>query len=138
MKRDVRLRGLSSEHHRALVLARSLTEHQGAWSRADGAALGQRFDQEIEPHFRTEDELLLPALRRAGAVKLQERIAADHGFLRSQVAAARVGDGRAARAFALRLHDHVRFEERELFPVCEDLLSDEVLEAVARRSPAER
>jgi hemerythrin-like domain-containing protein len=31
------------------------------------------------------------------------------------------------RAFAERLQDHVRFEERTLFPACEALLSGEQL-----------
>ena len=137
MKRDVRLRGLSSEHHNALVLARSVVEREGSWTKDDGAMLGRRFDAELEPHFRVEDELLLPALRRAGASSLAERTAVDHAFLRSHVEAARAGDGGAARAFAERLGDHVRFEERELFPACEQLLPGEALDEVARRAPKE-
>jgi hemerythrin-like domain-containing protein len=43
----------------------------------------------------------------------------------------------AARAFGERLGDHVRFEERELFPACEATLSDDVLDEVARRVPRE-
>lgn len=137
MKRDPRLAGLSSEHHRALVLARALTAHPGAWTAVDGAALGRRFEAELEPHFRVEDELLLPALRCAGnaAAALAERTAADHAFLRAQLAAARAGDGAAADAFAARLVEHVRFEEREVFPACEALVPGAVLDEVARRAP---
>jgi hemerythrin-like domain-containing protein len=133
MKRDRRLRDLSAQHHRALVIARALSREALDWSREDGIVLGEGFDREIDPHFRIEEEVLLPALRRAGALPLAERTETDHAFLRRTVAAARQGDALAARAFGERLTDHVRFEERELFPACEATLSDEVLDDVAER-----
>lgn len=136
MKRDARLRGLSSEHHRALVLARTLTTLIGE-GRADEAArrLVEGFDRELEPHFRVEEELLLPALRDAGEPELVARTEADHAFMRAQASAARAGGDADALAFAERLTEHVRFEERELFPRCEATLPAAVLDAVARRSP---
>lgn len=135
MKRDARLHGLSSEHHGALVLARSLDRAHAAWTREDGEAFGRRFDRELEPHFRVEEELLLPALVGAGAQAIAARVADDHARLREGAAAVRAGDGGAARAFAERLREHVRFEERELFPACEELLAGETLDEVARRAP---
>jgi hemerythrin-like domain-containing protein len=135
MKRDARLRGLSSGHHHALVLARSLTGRQRPWTQDDGAELARRFVSELEPHFRAEEDLLLPALRRTGATALADRTIEDHAFLRSRAEAVRSGDAGAARAFGERLRDHVRFEERELFPACEKLLPDDVLEEVSRRAP---
>ncbi len=137
MKRDVRLRGLSSEHHHALVFARSVTDHLADWTPDDGAALERRFALAIDPHFRIEDELLLPALRSAGAADLVERTAEDHAYLRRHAEAAGAGDADVARAFAMRLIEHVRFEERDLFPACEELLTSEALDEVARRAPKE-
>jgi hemerythrin-like domain-containing protein len=136
MKRDPRLLGLSSQHHWALVLARALAQEPLDWSREKGIAFGARFDAELEPHFLIEDEVLLPALRRAGATILAERTETDHAFLRASMLAARNGEG-AARAFGERLGDHVRFEERELFLACEAAFSDDVLDEVARRAPKE-
>jgi hemerythrin-like domain-containing protein len=138
MKRDPRLRGLSAEHHHALVLARRMARLAAgdAVDAGDAAAVGARFDRELEPHFRTEEELLLPALRAAGEAALAARTEADHAALRAAMAAARAGDGAALREFAARLEEHVRFEERELFPRCEERLADDVLDAVARRAPA--
>ena len=138
MNRDIRLHGLSSDHHRALVLARSVDDLAASWTDDDGAVLGRRFDAELEPHFRVEDDVLLPALRRAGAAALADRTAEDHAFLREQIAAARAGDGGAARAFGQRLGAHVRFEERELFPACEELLPAKVLDEILRVSPKRR
>lgn len=134
MKRDPRLRDLSSEHHQALVLGRMLTEHAGPWQRADGDALHERFERELEPHFRIEEELLLPALRDAGCGALATRTADDHARVRALVAQAHGGDGAAAHALGALLVEHVRFEEREMFPACEQHLASDVLEAVARRT----
>ncbi len=134
MKRDPRLHGLSSEHHDALVLARSLKRHVGPWTQEHGAQLGQRFDTELEPHFCVEEQVLLVALGIAGQKVLVDRTLDEHKALRTLAGAARNGDGDAALEFGIRLHDHVRFEERELFPVCE-LLSDDVLEEVRTRRP---
>ena len=132
MKRDARLRRLSGEHHHALVLARELSRHV-----ASGAAdapvvrdLRGRFDRELEPHFRVEETILLPALRALGDHALAARIEADHSALRAHLAAAERGDAGQLGLFAERLVEHVRFEERELFPRCEALLPDAVLDAV--------
>jgi len=132
MKRDVRLRGLSSEHHQALVLARSVEGLCEAWSPGARADLSSRFAGELEPHFQVEERLLLPALRDAGQAALAERTARDHEFLRAKASEAIAGDDKAARAFAERLRQHVRFEEQELFPACEALLPGSVLDEVAR------
>jgi len=137
MKRDPRLQGLSSEHHQALVLARSLRGLVRA-GRADATAaraLAERFQRELEPHFRIEDEVLLPALREAGEGALAERTAADHAFLRGHAATAGTGSAAGLGAFAERLAEHVRFEESELFPRCEACLSAATLDEVARRAP---
>lgn len=135
MKRDPRLHGLSSEHHHALVLARTLLAPGQAWGSVEGAALAERFAAELEPHFQLEEEILLPALRAAGATSLAIRTDEDHGFLRAKMSLAAGGDYEAAAAFGQRLQEHVRFEERELFPACEALLTREVLDEVARRCP---
>ena len=103
--------------------------------RADDAArqLADRFERELEPHFRVEETLLLPALRAVGEDALVERTAADHAFLRAVALAAKAGRSDGLVAFAERLTDHVRFEERELFPCCEARLPAAVLDAVAQR-----
>lgn len=136
MKRDRRLQGLSSEHHQALVLARSLEGLVNSGDHGAEAArvLAARFDAELAPHFQIEETLLLPALRAAGEAALVERTEADHAFLRAQAAAAALGRCEGLGAFAERLREHVRFEERELFPRCEELVPGALLDEVARRT----
>lgn len=136
MKRDPRLRGLSSEHHHALVLARRVERAAAAWSLEHGAELRSSFDRELAPHFAIEEELLLPALRAAAQAELCARVEQDHALLRRAADQAVAGDAAAARSFSAALSEHVRFEERELFPACEAHLSEDVLDEVSRRSPA--
>ena len=62
-----------------------------------------------------------------------ERTEADHASLRALALAARGGRRDGLVAFAERLTDHVRFEERELFPCCEARLPAAVLDAVEQR-----
>jgi len=136
MKRDARLRKLSSEHHNALVLARALSRHAAAGT-ADAAVVRQlreRFERELQPHFRVEEDLLLPALRSIGDDALAARVEADHSALRSHLAAAERGEDGHVASFAALLTEHVRFEERELFPSCEARLPGALLDAVAEAS----
>lgn len=137
MKRDPRLHGLSSDHHHALVLARSIAR-LSATGTADAAAargLAERFVRELEPHFRVEEELLLPGLRKAGEAALVQRTEEDHAFLRARATEAGAGLTHGLPGFAARLEEHVRFEERELFAACEARLPGELLDQVARRAP---
>lgn len=137
MRRDPRLHGLTSDHHHALVLARSLSAlvATGAADAHAARELAARFEREIEPHFRVEEDLLLPALLGAGEPDLVRRTVEDHAFLRERAASASRGLADGLASFAARLQEHVRFEETELFPCCESKVEDVVLDEVARRAP---
>lgn len=114
MRRDPRLHRLSSEHHHALVLARRVAQAPAIDAELVAMAL-DAWEAELLPHFRVEEEQLLPALARTDAAHLVELTRADHDALAHLVSAARAGDLEALRAFADRLVAHVRFEERVLF-----------------------
>lgn len=137
MKRDPRLRGLSSDHHQGLVLARRVGRRAEAGTLDMDLAreVAERFRSELEPHFSVEEDVLLTALRDLGEHELSDRTLDDHAFLRARVRSALDGTVEALAEFADRLHDHIRFEERTLFPACEEKLADAVLEEAARRAP---
>ena len=131
MWRDERLRGLSSDHHQALVLASRLVK--ASLPSDVSAALDElldRFDTSLDPHFRVEEALLLPALRALGESELVHRTEEDHAWLRQEVARARGGASIDARAYGERLRAHVRFEEKELFERCQAVVPDEILNRV--------
>jgi len=94
------------------------------------------FAQELAPHFRVEEEWLFPPLAAAGESRLVERALEDHARLRDLIDSAPTIE--IAIAFGERLHRHVRFEERELFPRAEALLGLPVLEAAGRAAVAAR
>ena len=136
MLRDICFHGLSVEHHHALRLARSLeTRLRGGEAPATLLAdIEKRYECELAPHFRIEEEVLLPALRSAGRNELANRTLHEHQLLHQELVAAR-SDIERLVTFGTMLEEHVRFEERELLTVCEEVLGRSVLEEVARRSP---
>ncbi|CAG0968889.1 hypothetical protein MYXO_01182 [Myxococcaceae bacterium] len=133
MKRIAELRDLSDDHHTALVLARRCLRARpgddsaiaSAW-----AAVRAAFDVELEPHFRIEEQYLLPALEEIGESELAERVRSDHALLRGLVAAGAADAGHVER-FGHLLDAHVRFEEREVFELAQTRLSPTALAAIA-------
>ncbi|MGD8937633.1 MAG: hemerythrin domain-containing protein, partial [Thiogranum sp.] len=72
MKRSQELAGLSRDHHSALVLARR-AGHDDESAREEWQRVRVFFRTDLEPHFRIEEQLLLPALAEAGEGALVER-----------------------------------------------------------------
>ncbi len=135
MRRDLRLQPLSKDHHHALVLARRATAAASAPPDVQAATwreVVRRFESELAPHFRIEERHLLPALERAGCGALVARTRAEHAKLRHIVSDDGPGLGQRLARFGALLHDHVRFEERELFEVAQQHLHASALDAVAR------
>ena len=133
MKRSEALAVLSRDHHQALAVALPLRRATAA--SLDGALAGfhDYFDGRGERHFDAEEEVLLPVLRGVpdgGA--LADRIVAEHEQLR-RLAADAGSSTAAAVALGDALHDHVRFEEREVFPLIEQTLGDDELAALGER-----
>lgn len=135
MKRDPALRGLSHDHHQALFVAQRLR-------RATDGTLAEARDGFLDfwraagaAHFRIEEEVLLPAFAEHGDAyhPLVLRVLGDHVVLRSL--AARVVRAPGPEAATLHrlgadLSEHVRREERELFPLVEDALPADRLAAL--------
>jgi len=123
MKRHDALKELSREHHLGLMLAvnalRAVESGDAARMEQMQAECRQALARVWEPHFHVEERDLLPLLRSIpdGGAAMAERIALDHAALRSY---ARAGNEAAAlQAFAQRMKEHIRFEEREAFPAME-------------------
>lgn len=114
MKRHPRLHRLSMEHHHSLVFVRHL--RRGLESRE----ILRVIDEVLMPHFLLEERLLLPALSRAGRADLAARALDEHAEIR-------LARGDPERLANL-IEAHIRFEERELFPVCEALIPEVVSE----------
>jgi hemerythrin-like domain-containing protein len=143
MKRHPALVPLSHDHHHGLVQARRLRR---AAKDADpeprlraASAFLAFFEHEGAAHFREEEELLLPFLagRPDPAASLLVQVAVEHAEIRALVrdlreslAADTVERGLLGRLGTL-LEGHIRLEERQLFPLIEELASERDLEGLS-------
>lgn len=125
MKRIPALQSLSREHHTALTLAkaceRAVQSHDEQVGKTCQRVL-QAFSAELEPHFQIEEQSWLPLLHSAENRPLEQRTLEDHRQLRALLDGLRKNDAKALGSFGKLLVEHVRFEERELFPALESLL----------------
>lgn len=133
MRRSPELTPLSHDHHQALFAAQQLKRAE------DGPAAREAFlsfwIEHGRQHFRIEEEILLPGWVEcdSGADRdLAARVLTDHLSIRTEV--------RRLERGALSLDDlgrlgvalerHVRFEERELFPLIEAGLDEGAIRAL--------
>jgi hemerythrin-like domain-containing protein len=135
MKRSPQLSPLSRDHHRALEVALRL-RRAGEDDVADVVAAFATFWRDHGlPHFEQEEEILLPALGddEPEVRSAAQRVRDEHASLREL--AERLGpepdDVGTARQLGTLLHDHVRFEERILFPLAEERLPPDELDEIA-------
>ncbi len=148
MKRHSALHPLSQHHHfalmEALFIRRALKEPAARRPKALEAVVRKflRFWKKSgQQHFREEEEVLLPAWSRHVRVDrepLLTRLLEEHAQIRAQIAdleAALESEQsieEPAAELARLLHDHVRFEENEVFPRAEQFLSEKELAALGR------
>jgi hemerythrin-like domain-containing protein len=134
VRRSAELRGLSDDHHRALVLAKlaktAATTQEGDEVGALWHAIKREWETGLARHFAIEEAYLLPPVRMAGGEALASRVEQDHTAIRDHVLSGPF-DEIGLRQFAERLSDHVRFEERELFPFAEAKLTQSDLDRIA-------
>ncbi|MBV1789610.1 hemerythrin domain-containing protein [Marinobacterium sp. D7] len=127
------LRTLSSDHHRALVIAKRARQASGEdesaltrlWAEIETA-----YRSELERHFAIEERYLSEPLRAVGETNLVERLLGEHRQLRSHFTADAERSLDALHRFGELLAQHVRFEEREFFNTAEERLDAHTLAAV--------
>tara|TARA_R110002096_G_scaffold16898_14_gene58202 strand:+ start:44402 stop:44830 length:429 start_codon:yes stop_codon:yes gene_type:complete len=140
MKRNANLRDLSDDHHQALVIARRANRAAAADEGTQAevwAEITRIFEPDLAPHFAIEEQYVLPALERTHA-HLVQRTLDDHVELRHLVCEAPYGLKERLARFGSTLHDHVRFEERKLFPAFETEAGDDALRRVAAACKRQR
>lgn len=135
MKRSDELAVLSREHHVALELALRLGRATDDDASAVSASALEFWRSEGREHFRLEEELLLPAFARHAPADDPDvvRVLVEHLQVRRRIADLERDPGAGAEelhALGTLLHDHVRHEERTLFPRIEAALDGEELAAV--------
>src|SRR5690606_25858152 len=93
------------------------------------------WEEEGRRHFRVEEEVLLPGWAVAAEVDQDkvDQLLREHLEIRRDGLRLAAGELTLEQAHELGklLHDHVRFEERVVFPMVEDALDDEYLARLA-------
>ena len=136
MRRSPALAPLSRDHHRALAMAQEMVRAD----QHDAGSVAARFVDFLSrhelAHFKLEETLLLPPLA-ATRKELADRVLEEHESLRSAMRRladpSSAGDLALLRQTGVLLRDHVRMEERELFPYLEETLGVADLEDIGAR-----
>lgn len=144
LQRHPALIPLSHDHHHGLVAAHRLKRGESAYKDIPDAAASivELWDRELREHFQQEEAFLFPRIAGDLAVMV-ERAEREHGAMRDMVARCCVGPvgDEEIRTFGALLESHIRFEEREMFPVVQRILGEQELAeiegeiAARRRSP---
>lgn len=133
MLRDKSLVPLSRQHQHALALCVRMDRASpipGADMPTWQNEMTQHFRAEIRVHFVAEEQFIFPAARAFQELNsLVEDLLTDHSWLRQQFAAAEAHrlSPRDVPAFARRLSEHIRKEERQLFERLQELMKPDEL-----------
>lgn len=148
ISRHEAMRPLSRHHHHALMAALNIRKglegydgdaQQGNWPERIDALRKEVlafWEQDGNAHFREEEEILMPVYSRYASVRHEElqEMWYEHVEIRALIAAIAERDGDLAELLselAEKLQQHVRREERVIFPMMEQVLPEEVLRKMA-------
>lgn len=141
LPRHEAMRPLSRHHHHALTVVLKIRKTLREETTPEIIAqLREEVQQFWEPggqeHFREEEEILLPAYVRYASPRHEEIIEmlVEHAQIRSLVAIIDEGEGDLVpviRELGDLLEQHVRREERVIFPMMESVLPEETLQKLA-------
>ena len=133
IKRSKELVPLSKEHHEGLLFGWKIK--QGLRNGTDLTLIADFiqwfWEADLEDHFRKEEQVLaihLPADNHH-VIRMKD----EHEQIEALVRlSAMVNDEDIFVQLADNIHNHIRFEERELFPYAEEVIPQTAMEAVSR------
>lgn len=136
MRRNAALEGLSRDHHLALVVAQKLER-----ATVDTAPMARRaflsyWAGEGRHHLRSEEEVLLPTAARHLDTHDEsvDRVLVEHVELRRRATDLEANPDpplHEIRTLGELLRDHVRYEERVLFRLIEQVVPEPELAVLA-------
>lgn len=138
IKRSKELAPLSREHHDGLLFA---------WKIKQGLANGTPVEtlcnytrwfwsNHIKPHFKDEEKVLVKFLPTDNS--LVQQMIKEHAQIRDLVISLdKKPDSNSLKTLSEFINNHIRFEERDLFPYAEKTLTPEQLNEVYNDLPNE-
>ena len=131
IKRSKELVPLSKEHHEGLLLGWKI--RQGLGNGTDHKLISQFvkwfWENELELHFRKEEEILAPHLPADNP--LVQQMFREHEEIEALINInAMIVDEDILTQIADAVRDHIRFEERVLFPFAESFIPSQEMENI--------
>ena len=149
MKRANQLQPLSRQHHLGLNLSRHAKECSD-----EPEEIAKHWDNltsyisDMQHHFQIEDNIITHALEpyrasHSDVASVLDTLDGQHKQLhklmdaveQSQKTAGKIITAAQVQELGTLLYDHIRFEERELYPTVEKYLTEAELDAVYAASP---
>ncbi|MBI2730581.1 MAG: hemerythrin domain-containing protein [Sphingobacteriales bacterium] len=131
MKRNENLYPLSWQHHNGLLAV--LILRKGVAKNADPALMSQFIQQiwkdELQEHFEAEEVVLKKFIERYPLLEVMfNKMIEDHSQIKQSLDQLKNPNTGLIKTFYQRLENHIRFEEREFFPLIEQTLNVSELE----------
>jgi hemerythrin-like domain-containing protein len=135
-KRHPALIPLSHDHHHGLMAAVRLKRGDTAFAETADMADSIRllWESELEPHFRQEEEQLFAYPGYPEPIPgMIDRVIREHRQLRELIDRCTADPAiETVKELGGLLESHIRFEERELFPLMQESLPAEELARIGR------
>lgn len=131
IKRSKELAPLSREHHNGLLFVFKIKQglKLGIDKERIGAFCSWSWDSHFNLHFRKEEAALVPVLGMPHP--LIERMLSEHGKIQTLFESINVDLSFATlESLAQCINDHIRFEERQLFSLIEQVATPERLKVI--------
>ena len=130
LKRNECLVSLSHEHHHGLVFCKRLKKAEYANENVIKKFVNDFWEKSLAKHFEMEDKLFLPVMKE-NALKTQ--FINEHFQIRKLITEIK-STSRDVQKMALQLanilYNHIRFEERKMFPEIEKIVDAEKLKKI--------
>ena len=130
---------LSKDHHDGLLFAWKIK--QGLKNGTDIRLIAEYvqwfWKNHLEEHFREEEQILAPHLPAENDLLMQ--MLEEHQEIEAMVHInENIPDETLLEGLARAIDDHIRFEERQLFPYVEKVVSEEELNVIYEQLPKEK
>lgn len=138
LKRSKELAPLSREHHDGLLFAWKIKRGLENGTSIETLCSYTRWfwSNHIKPHFKEEEKVLVKFLPADNA--LVKQMFKEHAQIRDLIISLdKEPDKSSLQLLAEFLNNHIRFEERQLFPYAEEVLTPEQLNEIYKELPNE-
>jgi len=139
IKRSRQLTPLSKDHHDGLLFAWKIK--QGLKNGTDIDLIAEYvqwfWKNHLEEHFREEEQILAPHLPADN--ELLKQMFDEHENIEAMVHInENIADAALLQTLAQAIDDHIRFEERQLFPYAEKIIPEKELNLIYEQLPKKK